>query len=1128
MWTRGDVFFCLDLQHHVHLTKRDFFSRLQNNGVILKFLLYDLLPVQLPDCFPNPQISTLHEELLGLIASADGVICISQATSRAFDEWCARRNLRLAPQFQNVTVHIGADIASSKPSTGVTPEQLLALERLAQRPTFLCVSTVEPRKRQGQILDAFDELWASGQNVNLIFVGKAGWNVGPLLSRIRTHKENAHRLFWFEGVSDEFLLQIYERADCIIAASLNEGFGLSLIEGAKHGTSIIARDIPVFREIAKNSAVYFSGMDGNSIARAVITWMSLAGRKSSMRAETIMFSTWSESYERLLTALLPRRTGPRQLFFDVSPLEKGNNSCPPNSFWQALLDEWRLNPVIGQMLKPVIFQEDGFLRYVQPPSLFAAAVSEGFETGELIEAMKGDVFIGLANVSFNDASFEHLLTGLREQGVLVALLCSSYTSRAEDLLAQDQRPFDCLPSRKLLSLADIAFLPWWMATSAFIAPKGTSLPGVSTPKFVRLPSAVRCQEEEAADPFFISSALSNAIDAAKSTVSFVFFYSHQAVEGFRATLSAFQRCWREGRSFHLFVIVPERDSENVDALLQDSGRRADYLFLCSASNIGILQPLLYSVCDCVILPLHTYPWALHSAGTGGQHLPVVCPEGVLFRALSPAELGDAKETFDLEELAKFLRARFGPQGKAFTPSTTPIQSKSMRQVAGMIAQELLLTGQEECDFAAYSLLPRVCYDHCSSKLRWGASWSHPEQNFRWIDGRSAVIRFSFATRDGGAKELVAVCLGCFEHQAIRLTLNDSVVFQGEIIGERTISFEANLCRSGENEIRILVLGDIALRQSDPRLLAIYFRWLRIGYLEKFGLVNKSYKKDLAWSLLLYRSFLATCTQEVPFYLIVPKGDLELFVETFSRSLESIQESRRPRFLSEEEVLEAAGETVPSTFTGWHTQQVVKLAFSQLGILENYATLDSATIFTRELDIGRFFDGDTLRYAGFEIDRGAWFKSIRENKEYGWLRGELKNFDEVYCHIDNFYNKNEGAAPAFNYTFGIGLFSSMLCSELLKAVSLKGLHSFSDMVAEAPYEFTWYGVFARHYCGKDTPAQGPLFKPIININDFCDVSVEYTLEEQYIGFLFQPPASDAPDLQNIALLVSACENNSRIS
>ncbi len=83
------------------------------------------------------------------------------------------------------------------------------------------------------------------------------------------------RLIWLQGVSDEFLDRIYRDADCLIAASLDEGYGLPLIEAARHDLPILARDIAVFREVAGDAAAYFSATDGLGLAGAIEQWLKV-------------------------------------------------------------------------------------------------------------------------------------------------------------------------------------------------------------------------------------------------------------------------------------------------------------------------------------------------------------------------------------------------------------------------------------------------------------------------------------------------------------------------------------------------------------------------------------------------------------------------------------------------------------------------------------------------------------------------------------------------------------------------------------------------------------------------------------------------------------------------------------
>src|SRR5262249_2265090 len=156
--------------------------------------------------------------------------------------------------FQIDWFHPGADVENSVPTNGFPGDAGQALEALNARISFLMVGAIEPHRGHAQALAAFERLWGEGQGLNLVIIGKQGRMVERLIDRLRAHSELNRRLFWLDGVSDEYLDKVYAASTCLIAASEGEGFGLPLIEAAQHKLPIIARDIPVFREVAGESA----------------------------------------------------------------------------------------------------------------------------------------------------------------------------------------------------------------------------------------------------------------------------------------------------------------------------------------------------------------------------------------------------------------------------------------------------------------------------------------------------------------------------------------------------------------------------------------------------------------------------------------------------------------------------------------------------------------------------------------------------------------------------------------------------------------------------------------------------------------------------------------------------------
>ena len=124
------------------------------------------------------------------------------------------------------------------------------------------------------------------------------------MTRLRKHKESGKRLFWLEGISDEYLDKIYAASTCLIAASEGEGFGLPLIEAAQHKLPIIARDIPVFREVAGDHAYYFNGLDPLVLADALKHWLTLRAENKAPQSDDMPWLTWNQSARQLLDTLL--------------------------------------------------------------------------------------------------------------------------------------------------------------------------------------------------------------------------------------------------------------------------------------------------------------------------------------------------------------------------------------------------------------------------------------------------------------------------------------------------------------------------------------------------------------------------------------------------------------------------------------------------------------------------------------------------------------------------------------------------------------------------------------------------------------------------------------------------------
>lgn len=300
VFSEEDIFLGLDFQDVIISKQAEFFDDIRKAGVMCYFIVYDMLPLQLQRYFPQ-EVARNYNGWLNTVARCDGLIAISKTVADDILDWMTQTRLSSARPVRVGHFKLGSDIKVDRDLVvDVGLNQWLSSR--GQSRLFVAIGTIEPRKGQAQIVAAMTELWKQGIDLSLAFVGKRGWDCDELVGSLVHHPEYGKRLLWLEDASDADLLAALRAADALIAASEGEGFGLPLVEAQRFGVPIIARDIPVFREVAGDEAVYFSGMTGKALSTCLADWLTnnkVARRRTRKRAD---FS-WSDSAANLAAVI---------------------------------------------------------------------------------------------------------------------------------------------------------------------------------------------------------------------------------------------------------------------------------------------------------------------------------------------------------------------------------------------------------------------------------------------------------------------------------------------------------------------------------------------------------------------------------------------------------------------------------------------------------------------------------------------------------------------------------------------------------------------------------------------------------------------------------------------------------
>ena len=303
----GDVFLALDFAAHLIPRFPNRFSEFRDRGVKIYFVLYDLLPIRKPEWFPLGTRQCFTPWLEIQAEFADGAVCISRAVANELSDWLNACQIARQRPLNIGWFHLGADRQTSVQGDQERPELDPLFKRLRAHQSVLMVGTLEPRKGHAQSIAAFELLWDRGSESNLVIVGKPGWELGGLLERLRTHPQAGKRLFWLQNANDETLSRLYQTVDGVLMASEGEGFGLPLIEAAVHKRPILARDIPIFREIAGDHASYFSGLMADALAGTLQAWLDDLAGKRAPKSDTMPRLTWHDSARQLTELILAGR-----------------------------------------------------------------------------------------------------------------------------------------------------------------------------------------------------------------------------------------------------------------------------------------------------------------------------------------------------------------------------------------------------------------------------------------------------------------------------------------------------------------------------------------------------------------------------------------------------------------------------------------------------------------------------------------------------------------------------------------------------------------------------------------------------------------------------------------------------
>ncbi len=292
------VFFDIDSVWNHDYQRIHLYKKLKIHHFKIYNFIYDLIPVLYPNLVKNKTRNNFNSFLNAVYTYSDFVFFDSESARDDFIIFQSSQEKK-----RNITtkiVYLGSDFIHTELSTPMKYNTVFY--KFAPIKYILFVGTIEPRKLQPLLIEAYEELFKTHPDLHIILIGSIGWKVEKFKQYLYSHPLKDKHIHHLVNVDDDTLHLFYQNAFLVTYLSLYEGYGLPIAESLLRGNITIASNNSSMPEVGKNCAQYIDNTK-EALLKTIRHYLendTLYEKRKQYIKENYKHQSWDAFYNNLM------------------------------------------------------------------------------------------------------------------------------------------------------------------------------------------------------------------------------------------------------------------------------------------------------------------------------------------------------------------------------------------------------------------------------------------------------------------------------------------------------------------------------------------------------------------------------------------------------------------------------------------------------------------------------------------------------------------------------------------------------------------------------------------------------------------------------------------------------------